>query len=77
MSGANLEPLARCVACGRKYGAGAWRDLAHVRTLSSAEVDAHVIGWPSGRVVEVRGCACGRAIARSLVPTGPKWSACG
>jgi hypothetical protein len=59
------ESFVRCSGCGRHYDAPEWDALAHVRTLTSAEVDAYVVGWPRGRRVEVRGCACGRAMART------------
>jgi hypothetical protein len=51
-----------CATCG---DASVWRDLPALTTLSASEVNAHVIGWPAGAVVEVRACRrCGRRLAR-------------
>jgi hypothetical protein len=60
-------PAGPCAACSEGHSAAAWRDLPRICTLGQAELVPFVIGWPEGRVVEVRACsACGRAIARSV-----------
>jgi hypothetical protein len=52
-----------CAGCGHK---SAWRELPAVATLTARDVNAYVLDWPPGTVVEVRACrSCGRTLARS------------
>ncbi len=55
-----------CVGCGRHYATEAWRALPAVSTLSGADVGRHLLDWPAGWHVEVRACACGRTMGRTV-----------
>ena len=61
-----LEVTLRCAVCGQEYVVETWRRLPRICTLSGADVDRYVVGWPAGRVVEVRACQrCGQSMART------------
>jgi hypothetical protein len=54
------------MGCGHDYALSAWSELPKVHTLTSHDVHAYVVAWPSDRLVEVRACrSCGRRIART------------
>jgi hypothetical protein len=53
-----------CSLCGRLLEAQAWRDLELVERIASERVREFVTSWADDTTIEVRRCACGRAIAR-------------
>lgn len=60
----------RCSRCFVEHAADRWSDLAHVTSLRSSEVTAHMTAWPwqDDAVIEVRRCTCGSTLARHVEP---------
>jgi hypothetical protein len=52
-------------ACGRRYEAEGWTQLALFARLSATDVASLATPWPAHLIVEVRLCvSCGRKISR-------------
>jgi hypothetical protein len=61
-----------CGRCGRAIDAQAWRALPLVEAIPPERLRELVTRWPSGARVEVRRCACGRALGRKVAPDGAR-----
>jgi hypothetical protein len=60
----------QCSACGARYGAELWVQLALSNRVDAQEVRRFVLGWPEDNYVEVRRCRCGQPIATRRIAGG-------
>jgi hypothetical protein len=58
-----VSSLTQCGGCGAAFEAQAWRALELVERVTPDRVREVLTSWDE-TIIEVRRCACGRAIAR-------------
>jgi hypothetical protein len=58
--------LRACPSCAGGPSPAAWRELPLIEVLTSPAIQQHLSAWPADARIEVRRCACGRAIARTV-----------